>query len=164
MGRQINFFLAEQDQEWFDSVLREVAPFVVLEGRSPAPVPITRPATLIERMGAEPLTVFLAETSDVRLSPIRDRAEYSVDSQSEPVIEFSRCYCTASAIGRGRLYYVQKCWKDDGALVSKPETFIRWGQQLFRRVRTRLQRFDQFFYAGPEAIRAAARGVELKCL
>lgn len=154
MGRQIIFFLAEDDEAPFETLLRSLGPLTILSTDPASPMQVN--STRIKQMGKEHLTLFLAQTEyDRRLSWI--------DLQQLPVIEFGRCYREPNFIRSGRLYFVPRYYDKDDVAVSKQESFVAWGDALIRKARRWMKRVDGISYAGPAAFRAAQSGaVELR--
>ncbi|WP_395647390.1 hypothetical protein [Terricaulis sp.] len=165
MSRQINFFLAEEDEAPFEAMLRESGPFIAFPDVWQSPVPDVEPTIRIRKMGAEAMLVLLTlkhmgQEVGARRTP--GKLSYIVDTRRSPVIEFTRCFRGDTFIRRGRLYYSPTYYDEDGQSQRKSEDFVRWAEDVLVRTRRWLRRVDDHTYAGPAAQNAAARGVELK--
>lgn len=165
MSRQINFFLAEEDEAPFEAMLRESGNFIVFPDIWQMPVPDVEPTTRVRKMGEEAMLVLLTlkgmgQEVGARRTP--GKLTYIVDTRRSPVIEFTRCFRGEGFIRRGRLYFSPTYYDEDGQSQRKNEDFVRWADDVLARARRWLRRVDDHTYAGPAAERAAARGVELK--
>lgn len=165
MSRQVNFFLAEEDEAPFEAALREGGAFIVFPDVWPGAVPDVEPTTRIRKMGVEPMLVLLAlqrMAQEIAARRTPGKLSYIVDTRRSPVIEFTRCFRGENFIRRGRLYFSPTYYDNDGQPQRKNEDFVAWADDVLARARRWLKRVDEHTYAGPEAQRAAARGVELK--
>jgi hypothetical protein len=165
VGRQINFFLAPQDQEPFERALREAGDFRILRSRPRSTTPEFESSTVIRRYGEEPLRILLVQPGDaakIIFEPIAGRGEFSCDPVAEPVIEFDRCFASDRLIRRGRLYFVPKYYGAKNELLSKSANFIAWGGRLFEAARSHLTKIGSNLYVGENAARLQEAGVTLE--
>lgn len=166
MGRQVNFFLGPADQFGFESSLRSVGDFVVLPSRSASPNPSPLTSTLVEKIGGEALRVLLVRAEDargLRYGPISGRSEYAPDVVRDPIVEFDRCFVSDAFIRPGRLYYVPSYFDDADRKLHKPKPFLDWADRLLRKARDSLgSKVDDIAYAGVDALKLQAAGVELR--
>ena len=165
MSRQINFYLAAEDEAPFEAMLRESGNFIVFPDVWQSPVPDVEPTTRIRKMGEEAMLVLLTLKQmgpEVGARRTPGKLTYIVDTRRSPVMEFTRCFRGETFIRRGRLYYSPTYYDDEGQSQRKSEDFTRWAEDVLARTRRWLRRVDEHTYAGREAQRAAARGVELK--
>lgn len=166
MGRQLNFFLGPDDQFGFEIALRSAGDFVVLPSRSLSPEPSPITSTVVEKFGEEDLRVLLVRPEDVgqvRYGPIGDRSGYAPDLFRQPLVEFDRCFVSDVFIRRGRLYFTPSYFDDAGNKVQKSKPFLDWADRLLRKARSVLPtKVDATAYAGVDALKAGANGVEFR--
>ncbi|HWA19552.1 MAG TPA: hypothetical protein VG757_11220 [Devosia sp.] len=154
-GLQFTFFLAPSDQAAFDSILRSSGDIAFLRVFSPSPSAQEAPTSVIEAMGKENIKLLIARRADVSkigLVPVKGRNEFSYDSFSDPIIEFSRCYANDHFIRAGRLYRTDRYWNRAGERISKSPEFIEWASRLYKLARGSLTRVEQGCYAGKGAL------------
>lgn len=141
MGRQVNFFLHTKDQPNFDTLLKSWDNLVLLSYKSfNGELSILQDSIL---KSGQDLRVCLArqeDLKDIKLEYITTKKYWLVDSLRCPVIEFDRCYCTDSTIGRGRLYFQPK-YVADMQWVEKPHDFVVWADNIIKTVRKKLKKY-----------------------
>ena len=164
-GRQINFFLAPDDQVPFECVLRDCEDLVILKSRSNSSRPEFLSSSVLNRYGTEPLRVLLARPLDVdeiTLGKISGRTEFSCDPVTSNVVEFDRCYFGGHILRPGRLFYTKNYYNCEGISTSKSEEFVVWASRLFVAAKKHLRRFGNGFYVGEGAMRLREAGVTLE--
>ncbi|MCL6591888.1 MAG: hypothetical protein K6U80_18300 [Firmicutes bacterium] len=150
MGRQINFFMTEQDERRFIEEFIKVNDLLMLKM-------LTNDGK-IEYINyedkIEDLQLYIAaKHSKIIVSPIG-----VVDSSSE-VIEFSRSWPEKEKILRsGRLWVNSQYWTKDGVLTKQPEWLmqifnkaVKWIKKNYRRSK------DEHYYIGEDAYRLYAQ-------
>lgn len=142
-SKQINFYILPEEQEWFESQLRQQGEFVVIRDLSSLSAPELADSTVVHEMGKERLRIYLARSSDVSCivgRPIPAKSAWSIDEIRSPVVEFSRCYFDGrSLLRRGRLYVVTNYYDGD-CFVEKPTEFLDWAKSLLAIARRELVR------------------------
>lgn len=160
MGRQINFYLTPTDTQELERFLRIREPLCVLHSRSPVNEPQVLQTTDLIQGGKQWLFFKLVRSTDidqVLMEYVPAQGYWTIDELRSPVIEFNRCYIDDQALRRGRLYYTEKFYGADGAVVEKPEEFRAWAQALFRSTKKYLKKKDVDYF-GPEAEHLIALG------
>lgn len=165
MGRQIGFFLAESDQAPFEAALREAGPFRIFTPQWPSAEPQELPSTLVQSQAVHRLRVLLMrpqDASQIRASRVPQSLEYRVDATDAPVLEYDRCFIQPTFIRRGRLYFQPTYMTSEDVRRWKDDRFIAWADRALASARRWLKPLGGHIYAGPEAVRLAASGLELK--
>lgn len=133
VGRQINFYLSDGDQEELcrrldvmGEVLAVMPPFSQPRVDGQAVLPLSR-----WRPGEHTPMLFRPDDRK-KLVFRRSVPGYFVDDMRSPVVEFSRCVTTNDVIRRGRLYYIAEYFNDENQKISKDPDFINWAKKLFK--------------------------------
>ena len=161
VGRQFSFFWGPEDQLPFEMALRETGDVAFLKERSRSPTAEVCSSSVISEFGKEWLGILVARSDDVgriRFRPIRGRVDFSCDPVIEPIVEFSRCYVDNKIIRPGRLYRVDEYF-DDGDVIRKSATFIKWAEKLFDNGRAGLEMLRPGLYAGFHASKLREAGI-----
>ncbi len=181
MGRQINFFLHQDDQDEFDKLLKSFGDILLLPYFHYDNKVATVGDTIIRDLRKEERRVYLIRTKDfnkVRLTHIEKFGYWLVDDDSLPVIHFDRSVTMDNKIQSGRLYFTTDYVDSDKMLmIKKEDDFIKWADNVIKTVRRKLikQKYNMGPYAyteylGPHAVKwkefnraeIAAAGAELK--
>jgi hypothetical protein len=135
MGRQVNFFFLPQDLNECEGRIRQLGPVVFFESRSQSAAPELLENTVINEMGKTWLDIYLALPEHlplVKLREVKAQGWYSVEESTSPVIELSRCYFDGKILRRGRLYYNESYYAEDGQLITKPNDFTNWARKVLK--------------------------------
>lgn len=166
-GKQFTFFLAPSDQIGFEAILRESGDIIFLADLSKSKRPQELETSQILTMGKDRLDLWIARRVDIpqiEFESIGARDEYFCDPTYTPVIEFGRCFVTDLFIRAGRLYRVDQYWNANGQLISKPDAFIEWADNLYKLAKGSLTKIEQGCYAGREALELREKGVAFEGL
>ena len=133
MGRQVNYYLSDRDQEEFCQRLNS------LGGVSAIMPPLSKPtvegqaiATFARWRPGEHDPVLFRSVDTAKLVFRRSVAGYFIDDMRSPVVEFSRCATTNDTIRRGRLYYIAGYFDDENRKIAKDAHFIDWAKEVFK--------------------------------
>lgn len=143
MGRQINFFLHRNDQEYFDKLLKSFGDVVLFRDYNYTDEVTIIPDTLIRDIDKENHRVYLIRTEDFKDIPLQYVQNYDywyVQSNPLPVVHFDRSVHKGDKIQRGRLYFEPKYLSESG-WVNKPNEFIIWADKILKTVRNRLKKY-----------------------
>jgi hypothetical protein len=161
MSRQIRVLLTSTDIRKIEAKVREIGDFRTVSSRSQSPRPGLLLSAVPTGQPGEPLMVFLCRPEDLdvlQLVEVPAQGHWAVESTSSPAIEFLRPYVGEGIIRAGRLYAKLEYYRDD-QLVTKPDPFRRWVDDVFKAVKktcTRDAALDA--YVGAEARELAAKG------
>ena len=151
MGRQINFFLHQDDQDDFDKLLKSFGDILLLSYYHYDNKVTTVKDTIIRDLVKEERRVYLIRTNDfnkVRLTHITNFGYWLVDDNALPVIHFDRCVTTDDKIQSGRLYFtVDYLDSDKMVMIKKTDDFIKWADNVIKTVRRKL--IKQKYNMGP---------------
>jgi hypothetical protein len=153
MSSQINFYITQKDLANIEVALKTSDEFFILHSSSPTSAP-----HIVDTMVCKPgetqwLFYYLVRKSDldkVLMHYVEKQNYWSIDSVRSPVIEFDSCYLSENILRRGRVYYVNKFYDDEGILVGKPEDFCIWAKQIFLKIRKFLKKHEKD-YIGTDA-------------
>ena len=152
MGKQINFYLSNGDQ---DELTRQLD-FKAVASMPPFPkeeIPIEL-VSKYARWESEQQTPVLfrcSDSSELVLRRPNPELGYFIDIFRSPAIEFSRCIITNDEILRGRLYYVAGFIENDLSKFKKPLEFIEWATDIFKIVKKLCVEKRNGDYIGKEA-------------
>lgn len=181
MGRQINFFLHQDDQDDFDKLLKSFGDIVLLPYFHYDNKVGTVNDTIIRDLKKEERRIYLIQNKDfknVRLTHIEKFGYWLVDDSALPVIHFDRSVTTDDKIQSGRLYFtVDYVDPNKMLMIKKPDDFIKWADNVIKTVRRKLTKqkynlgpYTYTEYLGPHAVKwkelnaaeVGAAGAELK--
>lgn len=142
MGRQINFFLHQDDQHEFDKLLKSLGDIVLLPYYHYENKVGTVDDTIIRDLRKEERRIYLIQAKDfniVRLTHIEKFGYWLVDDNALPVIHFDRSVTTDDQIQSGRLYYtVDYVDPKKMVMIKKADDFIKWADNVLKTVRRKL--------------------------
>lgn len=155
MGKQVNFFAVNSDFDILESALKKIEPFVILKYESPTSAPERADHLRVRRMGEETLALRLCRACDIDSLHtwfVDTQGYWVVDTLTSPVVELNRCYYDGSICRRGRLYFRDGYYLDDGRWLDKPAHFVQWADRVLRLARRTFRRNPALgSYVGPEA-------------
>jgi hypothetical protein len=168
-GHQFSVFLGPSDQANFEEAIRASGDIAFLNDWPLSAKPEELETSVIRDYGKESFRTLIArraDIADIEFHPIRGREVFSCDPTLAPVVEFSRFPFVVAGrfIRSGRLYRIDKYWSDNGKLVSKPDSFIEWGERLYRLAKKSLFKVEQGCFAGEEALALRKAGVAFEGL
>lgn len=154
MGHQVNFFATPPDIVHLEAAAAKLEPMLVLHDRSSSAEPRVLPS-LNHREGAErQLYYFLVRQCDL-LSVVTEYVPaqhyWVVDVLRSPVVEFNASYFDDKILRRGRVYYVDGFYGNDGLWVEKATSFRAWAKRVLAATRKALTKYDDGEYIGPDA-------------
>jgi hypothetical protein len=143
MGRQINFFLHQDDQGSFDELLKSFGDVVLFRHYHYSNDLNRIGDTLIRDIDKEKIRVYLmrpTDFKDIQLKHVENHHYWYVNNRSLPVLHFDRSVFSEKRIERGRLYFEPR-YLIDSEWVSKPDDFIHWADKILKTVRSRLKKY-----------------------
>lgn len=145
MGRQINFFLHQDDQADFDRLLKTFGDIVLLPYLHYENKVATIEDTLIRDRIKEGRRVYLIRRSDFKNIPlihIENFGYWLVDERALPIIHFDRGVTTDDKIERGRIYF-EPDFIDlrEMRMVKKSDDFVKWADNIIRTIRRKLKKY-----------------------
>jgi hypothetical protein len=145
MGRQINFFLHQDDQADFDKLLKTFGDIVLLPYFHFDNKISTVPDSVVRDLKKEERRVYLIRKSDfddVRLKHIDAFGYWLVDDFSLPVLHFDRSITKDGKIESGRLYFeTEYVDTRQMIMIKKPDDFIKWADNVLKTVRRKLKKY-----------------------
>jgi hypothetical protein len=163
MGRQVNFYMLPEDLTVFEEALKEQGQICFLPERLPSPKLQTLSTLAIPEMGKTWLGVYLCRETDLSnivVKSIPKQEYWTIDENRSPVVQFDRCYYDGRIVRRGRLYFLEGFYNEEGHWVEKSENFIRWAGGLLRWIRKHYKKDPKTgFYVGPYAWEWVSRGI-----
>lgn len=142
MGRQVNFFLHQDDQVEFDRLLKSLGDIVLLPYYHYGNKVSSVEDTVIRDLKKEENRIYLVRRQDIdriKLKHIEKFGYWLVDDLSLPVVHFDRSVTRTDKIESGRLYFEAEFVDiNEMSMCRKPEDFIKWADDVIRTVRRRL--------------------------
>lgn len=176
MGKQVNFYMLEEDEKEFvefvlgdgktvilgHGSLQEVPPILGrLPIEDPSP-PLFRNYVYFWKPGYPLFMRYIV----MKAGPLQGQGVYLVDDLTSSVIEFSRSFFSPireNSLTRGRIWAEMRYWEGNN-LIYKGEEFERWYDSIARWLRKRYQKIGSkpYFYIGPHAYRWYQAGGNLQ--
>ena len=138
VGRQINFYLSNGDQEELAMRLDSKGGIVAIMPPLPNTEIHGQAVTQFARWNSGDYDPILFRPSDSRELVLRRSGSemgYMIDLFRSPAIEFSRCITKNDIIIRGRVYYIAGFIDDDYSKITKPPEFVSWAANIFKIVK-----------------------------
>ncbi len=163
MGKQINFYMTNSDEEEFLNFVRSdrsVGVFMVTMPTDSIPLLTELPQSEIPFW----LSICLWDRDNSpqpNLRYVTEQKYYVVNKSTSEVIEFLRSNIKKRSISRGRIWAEMAMWESDGTLVRKSETFEKWYDRLARWIRRHSVRYDKGVYVMPGAAEFKKQGGRL---
>lgn len=164
MGRQVNFYLSNVDQEELARKLDAMSEMAAALPPFPSPQVRIQTVSQLARWKSGEHDTVLFRPADSALLTFRQSSPelgYFVDLFRSPVIEFSRCIMTNDQILRGRVYYIAGFIEDDHRDFKKPPDFIKWATDVFKIVKKHCVERRDGEYIGREALSLVNLGYRL---
>lgn len=166
MGRQVNFYMMESDEQEFLRFVRSDREVCISMTAVPSsePVPFT---VLPDRRTPGWFALFLWDVTNSpppKLEYIREQNHYVVDEYVSEVIEFHRSTMHEDCLVRGRIWAQIKYWdleNDPPEIVTKSEHFQKWYNRLANWIKRRSIRDERGDYVLPGAAKYAKQGGRL---
>lgn len=162
MGRQVNFYMTEKDEEEFVAFVRSTGDVCILPYRLP-----TESLECLENL-PEPGTPFWLSlylwnrdlSPEPRLYYIEKQKHWYFDDFASEVIEFSRCYWHQGRLGRGRIWAEMTGWDENepDKTFRKSDAFQKWYSRLARWIKRKGKRDKNGDYVLPGAQQFAEQG------
>jgi hypothetical protein len=155
MGSQLNYFVIPADMRLLETAFRSIEPMFVLTHYSPTADLHT--VKNFAHVDSGKFELYFALVRPVDLSLVITRYvsaqnHWVIDTMRSPVVEVTGCFFDDNVLRRGRLYFNNSYYREDGELIIKSEAFCKWGRALISTARRQLvKRPDSFFYIGAEA-------------
>ena len=143
MGRQLNFHATAADVAELEARIRKLEPMAVLHARSTTAKPRVLPSlSFVE--GAEPLLFYYLvrehELPKIVTAHVPAQGYWAVDVLRSPAVQFHGCYLDNKILRRGRVYYVDGFYNQNGTWVEKSESFRLWAGAVLNAVRKSLKK------------------------
>lgn len=165
MSRQVNFFLGPEDHLLIEHAIRSVGPVRFLKYRTSSPNAEELASVAIDRIGSDDLKIMVVRDVDlasISLTAAGSSGRFFCDVLTQPAIELMRCYSSGTVIRSGRLYMVEKFFKNDHEIFQKERSFVEWAGRVFKGCRAVLESGNDGYYFGPQALELRAHGLALE--
>ncbi len=163
MGKQVNFYMTDSDEEDFFSFTRsDRDAVIILDGMTSEDYPCF--TDMPEREAPFSYSVWLWDRDHSPtpiLTEIPKHHFFLVDRFGSEVIQLSRCSVEEKCLVRGRIWAEMAMWESDGTLVRKSKTFEKWYDRLARWIRSHSVRYDKGVYVMPGAAEFEKQGGRL---
>lgn len=153
MGKQVNFFLMQTDIVLLEDKLRNIEPLVVIRNRSNTSIPEKLDSLNFVEDGRQWLSFYILRLDDfeyVHMKYVAAQGYWVVDELRSPVIEFDGCFFNGDVLRRGRIYFNEKYYGENGELIEKPELFRGWANKILVKTRRSLMKYGMS-YIGEDA-------------
>lgn len=154
MGHQVNFHATPDDIDHIERTIGLLEPMDILHSRSPLAEPRIVPSANTIENGQRWLFFFLVRKCDlgeVIMEQVPAQGYWAVDVVRSPVVEFSSCYFDRAVLRRGRVYYVDGSFGENGVWSEKPENFRLWAKSVLKTTKKLLKRHGTD-YIGQDAL------------
>ena len=156
MGQQVNFYATPNDLKAAEERIRQCGDYLVLHARSPQSKPRIVPSVDFEENGKKWLFYYLVKPDDLASVQTREVAKqdyWTIDDLRSPVVEFTSSFFDGAKMRPGRVYFQDRYYADNGQLVTKPESYVKWAKSILVAVKKELQRDTALdAYIGPDAL------------
>ncbi len=142
MGRQINFFLFQDDQLIFNDLLGTFKDICFLAYYNKTNSPSVIDDTLIRDHLKEGSRVYLARKQDLihlRFTYIEKFNYWLIDDSHCPVLHYDRCIPIDNYIRSGRLYFLPK-YVENLQWKNQNEDFVKWSDDIISLVKKKLHK------------------------
>lgn len=162
MGHQLNYFLTPVDLEELEGCIRAKEGVLFLADRTQGP----RPKILTAEgwMGSE-LSLYLTrpdELKKVKMRYVGAQKYWVFEEDRSPLIEYDRCFFDGKVLRRGRLYYKDGAYDEEGKWLEKPEDFKKWARSIFSAAKKTLRHEDGFYFGADALVWMKKSGAQLK--
>jgi hypothetical protein len=162
MGKQVNFYMNEDDEHAFFNFLRSTGELRIFSYTSNS----ATPNELFELPSRE--TLFWAcqflqnasTSSDPIMKFIKTQSYYIPDVAESELIEFSRSFVDEGRLVRGRIWAEMNRY-DSSIIVRKPQNFLKWYERIASWIKRNSTRNSCGDYILPGAAKFAAEGGHL---
>lgn len=175
MGRQIGFYMLDDDAKQFLNCVAESGSVMLIRGQNftsthPDEVVLSEFPTVAST--EEPQHYYLWNKS-IPGTPVLQRIVpkdklkpvfYAIDARNSPVVELRRCILRELILSEGRLWMEPAFLTDQQTLQAKPEDFTIWYEKLHKWIKKNFMkasdRWNHPVYIGQSALKwAKAHGV-----
>jgi hypothetical protein len=167
MGRQVNFFLSNDDQAELTEKLDSLGTIVAAAESSDRAEVIALPVSAFARWTVglgwpllfrpEDRSGLIVESGRLHVADFGVR--YYIERYKNPIVEFATCIEHQNEIQRGRLYYEAKYLDNaSGAVIEKSPEFIVWATKIFNVVKKSTTKDAHGYYIGKGAQALQRRG------
>jgi hypothetical protein len=170
MGRQINFFLSQSEQQQFCEVCDKMSSVAAIEQPSTSPEMKLVAVESVARWKIGDHSPFLLMPEDFRCIVVtktevrvpQKKTMYFVDVWQSPVVEFTRCVQHSDSIQRGRLFFEPSFINANSVVVQKSKLFVSWASKLFAVIKKISARDLNGNYVGKKAQSLRDSGIRLR--
>lgn len=165
MGKQINFYMTDDDEREFVKFVQSTGKVAVLSYTSPTEEP-----TVIEELPSNKESfwgcqfLWNTETSAMpSMKHIKQQGYFIPDAIESELVEFSRSFVDEGRLVRGRIWAEMNGWKrsDVATIIQKGDKFARWFDKLASWIKRRSTRNSNGDYLLPGATTFANQGGQL---
>ncbi len=173
MGKQVNFYMLEEDEQEFVEFVLGDGKTVLLGTAGFQEMPPVLDRLPVEYSPLDPkdwLTVFFWRPGYplftryivMKAGPLQGRGAYFVDAHRSSVIEFSRSLLRPeeNVLTQGRIWAEMRYWEGE-QLVYKGEEFEKWYDRIARWLRRRYRKV-YYDYVSPRAYEWSQAGGKLQ--
>lgn len=165
MGKQVNFYLTKSDEKLLLEVLAEKLKSVIVISRTDTPeVKEIDIDEYIALRSSNPFVV-LSRQVDLEglvLDELGDSGVYDIDSEENPVVEYSSCHYSDVVFRHARMWFSVDYWDSElQKAVPKDPGFVEWANRLLQKTRKCLifdKKIDRYYYFGQEAYQMRLEG------
>jgi hypothetical protein len=165
MGKQINYYMSEEDERWFVEFVISERDVGILMSRQLLPEPeLCKDLPARETLGWFQLFLWDRQNSmPPKYDYVPQQRHYVLDRFESEVIEFHRSIMDEGRLVRGRLWVEMNGWRhDDPATIIKKSVAIgKWYEKLASWIKKRSKRNAAGAYVMPGAAAFAAQGGQL---
>lgn len=163
MGKQVNFYMLEEDEAAFMEAARARAEIIIVGSASTSKAP-----TILDQLPTEhspvvwrnkvylgrPGWALFTQRLVMQAGPLQGQGLYFIDESGSPVIEFSRCILRPDGVlTRGRVWAEMRRL-DGNHFVYKGREFEAWYDSIAAWLRRHYRKVDDtkpYFYIAPKA-------------
>lgn len=163
MGKQVNFYMTDDDEREFVEFARSSTDVVIfMDVQTSEDIAILGNLPTPETPGWFGLCLWNKECSPPpKLKYIKEQCYYSVDKLESEVVEFHRSHMNEGRLVRGRIFAEMSYWRlsdKPPTVVKKSEAFVKWYDRLANWIKRRSTRNAVGDFMLPGAAIFAAKG------
>lgn len=163
MGRQVNFYLTSVDLDELMRSITKCGDFVALDSRPLYSRPRILPSVELDERGDPNRYSYLTRSeflTSVKTYKVEHQDYWHIDDGYSPVIELIGCFSDERVLKRGRLYFIDHYFDEDGRKVMKSDAFLHWATCVLGIARRTLKRdpAHSALYIGPNALSRVREG------
>ena len=164
MGHQVNFYASPPDIANLQRLLGEMEPMLILHSRAASANPRVLSSLRHAEHGDPWLFYYLVRKSDLEdviLEHVAEQRYWSIDVIRSPVVQFNSCFFDGTILRRGRVYYVDGFYGENGEWIEKSEGFRLWARAILKVTKKGLKRHGSDYIGAGAAEWLVGGGVKL---